>query len=117
MILLQLKAAHRKSDLDSISTIIRDIQKARSYKIRGHEIQQLPTIMNDTSMNDRTDLIIDFCARNEIEYLTYHSPIFRNGENIWEEKWKREITESILRTVEEAEMVHSKAGLSILLSS
>ena len=68
-------------------------------------------MMNDTSMNERAKLVIDFCAKNEIEYLTYHSPIFLNGENIWDERWKSEITKSILLTVEEAEMVHSNAGL------
>ena len=67
--------------------------------------------MNDASMKERAELVIDFCAKNEIEYLTYHSPIFLNGENLWDERWKGEITKSILLTVEEAEMVYSNAGL------
>lgn len=111
MIILQLKSAHRKSDFDRISTIFKEIQQVRSYKIRGHEIQHLASITNNTSINERAHLVIDFCAKNEIEYLTYHSPIFLNGEHLWEEKWKSEITKSIMRTVEEAEIVHSKAGL------
>lgn len=112
MIILQLKSTQRIADLQSISNIIREIKQTRSYKIKGHEIQQLATVMNDTSMNDRGQLVIDFCAENEIEYLTYHSPIFLNGENIWDERWKREIVNSILLTAEEVEMVHSKAGFS-----
>lgn len=63
-------------------------------------------------MKDRGQLVIDFCAKNEIDYLTYHSPIFLNGENIWDERWKLEIAKSILLTAEEVEMVHSKAGFS-----
>lgn len=112
MIILQLKSTQRKADLESISNIIREIRQARSYKIKGHEIQQLTTVMKGASMKDRGQLVIDFCAENEIEYLTYHSPIFLNGENIWDERWKLEIAKSILLTAEEVEMVHSKAGFS-----
>ena len=111
MIILQLKSAHRKSDFDSLAAILKEIRQMRSYKIRGHEIQHLASITSSTSINERADLVIDFCAKNEIEYLTYHSPIFLNGENIWQEKWKGEITKSIMRTVDEAEIVYSKAGL------
>lgn len=112
MIILQLKSTQRKADLESISNVIRTIENTRSYKIKGHEIQQLATVMNDKSMKERGQLVIDFCTKNEIEYLTYHSPIFLNGENIWDERWKREIANSILLTAEEVEMVHSKAGFS-----
>lgn len=111
MIVLQLKSAHRKSDLDSIASIINEIDKTRGFRIRGLEMQELAPIMSQMSMNDRAEMVADFCIQNNIEYLTYHAPIFLNGENFWDDRWKSEMKKSILLTVEEAEIVYSKAAL------
>jgi len=109
-ILLQLKSAQRKEDLNDISNIVQLIKDQNGYNIRGHEIQQLGSIMKETTLAERIGMVSDFCLRNEIEYLTYHAPIFENGENIWDERWGRVIQDSILQSIEEADAVRSQSG-------
>lgn len=110
-ILLQLKSAHKEQDLRDISDIIQVIKSQSGYRIRGHEVQQLSSITRNTTLAERVEMVSDFCSKNEIEYLTYHTQIFQNGENIWDEKWRRTIEESILHTIEEAEEVCRKSDI------
>lgn len=110
-IILQLKSTHSKADLEDISKIIDTIQRQYGYKIRGHEVQQVASVMKKTMFGERVRMIANFCSKNEIEYLTYHAPIFEPGENIWDEKRRRMVEDSILQTVEEAEAVCSKSGI------
>jgi hypothetical protein len=111
MIVLQLKSAHRQADLESISSIIKVVQKTKAYRIKGHEIQQLDSIMRQLTLSERAKAIVDFCSTNDVEYLSYHAPIFLSGQNIWDEKSRGMIKNSISATAEEAEIVFSKAGL------
>lgn len=110
-IVLQLKSTQRETDLDDISAIIDAIYNKYNYKIRGHEIQQLDGIMKKTTLTERANMVSKFCSVNELDYLTYHTRIFENGENIWDDKWTKEIHDSILITIEEAERVHREVGL------
>lgn len=110
-IVLQLKSTQRKTDLEDISNIIDTIQRQYGYRIRGHEIQQVASIMKETMVGERVRMITNFCSKNEIEYLTYHAPIFEPEEDIWGEKRRKMIEDSILRTIEEAEEVCSKSGI------
>jgi sugar phosphate isomerase/epimerase len=111
VLILQLKSALRPEDLNSITRIIKDTQVAQNYKIKGHEFQHLDSIIRNSSTSERRDMAVNFCARNEIEYLTYHVPIVLDGSNIWDEKSGKKIKESIVETADEAELVYSKAGL------
>lgn len=110
-IILQLKSTQRKADLEDISRIIDTIQQQHGYKIKGHEIQQLAGMMKGTTFAERVEMVSEFCSKNEIEYLTYHSQIFDDGESIWDEKWTKTIEDSILQSIEEAEAVCSKSGI------
>ncbi|MEW6605104.1 MAG: hypothetical protein AB1351_10530, partial [Thermoproteota archaeon] len=110
-IVLQLKSAQNKQDLDDISRIIQLIKDQSGYRIRGQEIQQLAGMMKETTFAERVGLITNFCSKNEIEYLTYHAPIFEPGENIWDEKRRRAVEDSILQTIEEAEAVCRQSGI------
>ncbi|MEP0824855.1 MAG: hypothetical protein HRF40_05160 [Nitrososphaera sp.] len=110
-IVLQLKSTQRKADLEDISNIIDTIQRQHGYKIRGHEIQQVASVMGNTTLGERVEMIANFCSKNEIEYLTYHAPIFEpEGDNLGERR-RRMIEGSILQTVEEAETVCSRSGI------
>jgi hypothetical protein len=110
-IALQLKSTQRKADLDDISHIIKIIDEQHGYKIRGHEIQQLAKIVASADLSERVKMVSDFCSKNEIEYLTYHTQIFENGENIGDDKWNRVIRDSILQSIEEADLVRRGAGI------
>lgn len=110
-IALQLKSTQRKSDLDDISHIIKAVDERHGYKIRGHEIQQLARIIKNTALSERAGMVADFCSKNRIEYLSYHTTIFENGENIWEDKGNKLIRDSILQCIEEADMVRDRAGI------
>ena len=110
-IVLQLKSTQRKTDLEDISNIIDTIQRQYGYKIRGHEIQQVASVMKETTLGERVEMIANFCSKNEIEYLTYHTPIFEPEEDIWSEERIRMVENSILQTIEEAEAVCSRSGI------
>jgi hypothetical protein len=110
-IALQLKSTQRKPDLDDISRIIKAVDEHHGYKIRGHEIQQLASITKSTTLSERAGMVADFCSKNRLEHLSYHATIFENGENIWEDKGKKLIQDSILQCIEEADMVHDGAGI------
>jgi hypothetical protein len=108
-VILQLKSTQRIADLEDISKIIGAIRP--EYRIRGHEVQQLAGIVKKTTLAERAGMIADFFSRNEIEYLTYHAEIFENGKNIWDERYRGAIEESILQSIEEAELVCSQSGI------
>lgn len=110
-IVLQLKSAHKPADLGDITRIRSEVLARTGYRIRGHEIQQLQEVMAATSLSERVATVATFCARNEIEYMTYHCPIYQNGENIWDDRWRQTVRSSILLTAREAEKVYSAAGL------
>ncbi len=59
-------------------------------------------------------MVSGFCSRNKIEYLTYHAPIFVNGENICDEKWGGIILDSIMQNIEEAKEVIDDPGLQTM---
>jgi sugar phosphate isomerase/epimerase len=111
LILLQLKSSHKAGDLADIGKIIRKVSDTTGRRIRGHEVQQIPSIFNKTSVRKRAEDIALFCRSNRIEYLSYHAIIYQRGENLWDEKSGPTIRESIIRTAEEASMVSGLVGL------
>ncbi len=110
-IVLQLKSTQQEANLEDISSIIELIYHKYNYKIKGHEIQQLDSIIKKTTLPERVNMVSKFCSLNELDYLTYHTRIFENGENIWDEKWNAQIRDSILLTIEEADKVQREAGV------
>lgn len=111
MIVLQLKSTQDETALASISSIIKILKKDCNYKVRGHEIHQMQDVMAATTLRERVDRVSRFCARNELDYLAYHAPIFDRGQNIWEDAWREKIKQSIGLTVEEASRVKSETGM------
>lgn len=109
IIILQLKSTQRSADLEDISKIIGAVRP--EYRIRGHEVQQLEEILKKTTLAERARMVSAFCSKNEIEYLTYHARIFESGRNIWDEKYRGEMEESIMQSIEEAEAVCSQSGI------
>jgi hypothetical protein len=109
--MLQLKSTQRKEDLEDISKIINNIERQHGYKIKGHEIQQLARLMKSTTLAERAEMVAKFCSKSEIEYLSYHTTIFENGENIFDEKWGWVIKDSILQSIEEADVVRHQSGI------
>lgn len=97
--------------LDNISRIIKEVRKDYGYRIRGHEIHQVAGVMRRTSLAERAKMVSSFCATNELENISYHAPILYPGDNIWDEKRRGRVIESIKVTVEEAEAVCKEAGL------
>ena len=61
--------------------------------------------MEKISLSERANLVSSFCARNEIEYLTYHAPIIKA--NIYDKKANQKIINSIQDTITESEKVAS----------
>ncbi len=61
--------------------------------------------MEKIPLSERTNLVSSFCARNEIEYLTYHAPIIKA--NIYDKKENQKIINSIHDTIIESEKVAS----------
>ena len=110
MIVLQLKSSHDQQTLESISYVIKHINTKFNYKIKGHEIHQISAQMEKTTLVERAKIISSFCAKNEIEYLTYHTPIIK--ENIYDIKWCSKIVDSLLDTIRESEKVASDASIS-----
>lgn len=111
MIILQLKSTQKEGDLRDISKVVNSIFRKYGYKIKGHEVQQLDSIINKSTLAERANMIIDFCSKNDIQHLTYHTTIFENGENIWDERWQKRISNSISMTIQEAEKVHDSVDL------
>jgi sugar phosphate isomerase/epimerase len=112
LIILQLKSTQDEAALAGISSIIKTLVKDCDYKIKGHEVHQTKDVMAATTLRERVEMISRFCIRNEIDYLTYHAPIFCRGQNIWQDAWKDGIKQSISLTVEEASRVKREAGIS-----
>jgi hypothetical protein len=63
--------------------IIKYIYDKYEYRIKGHEIQQLHSNFRKMTLAERSSMISSFCTKYEIEYLTYHAPIFEH--NIFDE--------------------------------
>jgi hypothetical protein len=68
--------------------------------------------MERWTLRERALNVSSFCSRNEIEYLTYHVPILRNeGEDLFAERSYKKADDSILATLNEAEMVFEDTEL------
>jgi sugar phosphate isomerase/epimerase len=111
MIIMQLKSTQQEEAFANISAIINSLRESHGYRIRGHEVHQTRGVMAKTSLSERAEMVSRFCARNDIEYLAYHSPILGRGQNIWDEKWREKVKESLALTVREAQAVRKQAGL------
>ena len=109
MIILQLKSTQDVNALTNISSVVNYLHEKYGYKIKGHEIQQVGSNIKKMTLSERANIISSFCAKNEIEYLTYHAPIIMH--NIFDERWRRRIIDSILVTVREAEKVFCDVSL------
>ena len=109
MIILQLKSTQNTNALTDISSIIDYIYDKYGYRIKGHEIQQLRSNIRKMTLIERASMISSFCTHHEIEYLTYHAPIFRY--NIFDERWHSRIIYSLCITIKEIERVFCKASL------
>ena len=109
LIILQLKSTQDRNALANISSIVNYLYEKYGYKIKGHEIQQVGSNIKKMTLSERTNIISSFCAKNEIEYLTYHAPIIMH--NIFDDRWRRRIIDSILITVKEAEKVFCDVSL------
>ena len=84
MIILQLKSVQEKDALANISSIMSYIYEKYGYVIKAHEIQQLQSNIDKTGTAERVNIVSSFCAKNEIDYLTYHIPIIK--QNIYDDK-------------------------------
>lgn len=111
MIILQLKSTQDSAALASISSMIKTLREDCSYRIRGHEIHQTSHAMAAATLRERAEMVSRFCARNELDYLAYHAPIFDRGQNIWEDGWREKVKQSLDLTLEEASRVKSEAGI------
>jgi hypothetical protein len=109
LIILQLKSTQNTNALTDISSIIDYIYDKYGYRIKGHEIQQLRSNIRKMTLIERASMISSFCTHHEIEYLTYHAPIFRY--NIFDERWHSRITDSLCITIKEIERVFCNASL------
>jgi hypothetical protein len=105
LIILQLKSVQTRDALDTISNIIKSIRQKFDYRIKGHEIHEIRRNMEKIPLSDRANLVSSFCARNEIEYLSYHAPIIKA--NIYDKKENQKIINSIHDTIIESEKVAS----------
>src|SRR5215469_13176722 len=105
LIILQLKSVQTRDALNTLSNIIKSIRQKLDYKINGHEIHEIMENMEKISLSERAKLVSSFCARNEIEYLTYHVPIIKA--NIYDNKANQKIINSIQDTITESEKVAS----------
>jgi hypothetical protein len=109
LIILQLKSTQNTNALTDISSIIDYIYDKYEYRIKSHEIQQLHSNIRKMTLTEHANIISSFCTHHEIEYLTYHAPIFRH--NIFDQRWHSRITDSIRITVKEIERVFCNASL------
>src|SRR5438034_8178442 len=89
--------------------MIRHIHEKHGYVIKGHEVHLQQSNIDKISLADRANVISSFCTKNEIDYLTYHIPIVK--QNIYNEKWRQIITDSISDTIREAQKVFYDASL------
>jgi hypothetical protein len=111
MILLQLKSSQSQNSLYDIQKIHERVLLETGFRIRGHEIQQINSIVAKTTLGERAPTVSTFCSRSEIDHLTFHCPIYQNGENIWSLRWREALRASICVTAKEAEVVHSQLAL------
>src|SRR5215467_13817458 len=117
MIILQLKSTQNTNSLEEISSIIYYLYNKHSYKIRGHEIQQISSKIEKMTVIERAKIVSSFCSKHELDYLTYHAPFLVNGadfnyNNHYNDiKWYQKVADSILITIKEAEKVYSDANL------
>jgi len=109
LIILQLKSAQEKNALDNIYSIMNYIYEKYGYLFKGHEIHQLQSNIDKIVIAERANIVSSFCTKHEIDYLTYHIPILK--QNIYDDKWRQTITDSISQTITEAEKVFHDAGL------
>ena len=105
MIILQLKSIQTREALDTLSNTIKYIHQKFDYKIKGHEIHEIIGNMEKIPLSHRANVVSSFCARNEIEYLSYHAP--RIKANIYDKKQSQKIINSIRDTIIESEKVAS----------
>lgn len=111
MIILQLKSTQSKNALESISKIAKTLDIDYSYRLKGHEIHQTKEVMASTTLEERVERVSEFCTRNELEYLAYHTPILDRGQNMWEERWKAKVEQSLSSTLTEASRVRKAATI------
>ncbi|UVS68217.1 apurinic/apyrimidinic endonuclease family protein [Nitrososphaera viennensis] len=109
---MQLKSTQQEEAFANIAAIINRLHESHGYRIRGHEVHQTRGVMAKTSLPERAKMVSRFCARNDIQYLAYHSPILGRGQNIWEDGWREKVKESLALTIREAQAVRKEAGLS-----
>jgi len=109
LIILQLKSTQEKNALDNISPIMNYIYEKYGYLFKGHEIHQLQSNVDKIGIAERANIVSSFCTKHEIDYLTYHIPILK--QNIYDDKWRQTIIDSISQTITEAEKVFHDAGL------
>jgi hypothetical protein len=65
------------------------------------------------SIKDRAYKISRLCSKKEIEYITYHAPIYRNqGQSLLDERSYERANASLLAVLKEAEMVHAECSLT-----
>ena len=111
MIVLQMKSSSNQVALTDISNIISHIKEKSDYEIRGHEIHQVVK-PGTTSIRERALSVSNFCSRNEIEYLTYHSPVPRNEcLNFADERSTKKAENLLLDTLMEAELVKKESAI------
>jgi hypothetical protein len=112
LLILQLKSTQDESAFSDLNKILLQIKDEFGYKIRGHEVHQTKRNMDRLSLKERALMVSNFCSKNEIEYLTYHVPVFRNeGQGLIDERTDKQADDSILATLNEAEMVFDEAGI------
>ncbi|HEY6884020.1 MAG TPA: hypothetical protein VI278_08295 [Nitrososphaeraceae archaeon] len=114
MIILQLKSTQNINSLEDISSIISYLYNEHNYKIRGHEIQQINSNIEKTTIVERANIVSSFCSKHELDYLTYHTPFLVNGTSLYyydDIKWHQKMSDSILITIKEAEKVYSDSNL------
>lgn len=104
MIVLQLKSTQDPAAFENVSAIIKTARAEFGYRVRGHEIHQVAGVMKKTTLAERAGMVSRFCAQHEIERLTYHAPILGMGDNLWDDRRREKVKESIRVTVQEAVM-------------
>lgn len=111
MIIMQLKSTQQEEAFANISAIIDELHKSHGYRIRGHEVHQTREVMAKTTLAERAEMVSRFCAQNDMQYLAYHSPILGGSQNVWEDRWRKKVRESVALTIQEAQAVRKEAGL------
>jgi len=109
---MQLKSTQNESALLDIVKIISYIDHKWRYKIRGHKIHQITRNIGRLTLRERANQVSSFCSKNEIKYLTYHVPVFRNeGRRLADVRSHEKTNSSILITIKDAGIVYEEFGL------